>query len=344
VTLGISVVIVFYRGLEDLRRCLLALENQTLRAEQVVVVDNSPAGECSSIKSNDELLVLRPERNLGFAAGNNRAVKKAKAELVLTLNADAFPTPNCLEELSKAAAAHPECAAFGCVQFQAEDERFLDGFGDVYHFSGLMWRRGYGRLASLYKIADRPISSPCGAAALYRKKVFEELGGFDEDFFCYCEDVDLGLRVWSQGWTCRLVANAIVAHKGSGSTGSHSDFSVYHGHRNLVWVFVKNMPGIWFYLCFPWLILVYAYIYRSVSKRGQGEIMRKAAQDALRGLNRCWRKRRQIGVNRQIATLTAPKFLDFSMPPEVWRPVLMRRLMRVTTSIKKKLTTKRLPR
>ena len=338
---GVTVIIVFYHGLDDLKRCLVALQDQTLQPEKIIIVDNSPAGQCSEIAEDARLLLLRPEKNLGFAAGNNWAIREAKTELVLTLNADAFPKENCLAELVKAASKHSECAAFGCVQLQAEDERFLDGIGDFYHISGLMWRRGYGRLASKFEIVDGPICSPCGASALYRKSVFDKLGGFDEDFFCFCEDVDLGLRIWSEGYTCRLVAGAVVAHKGSGSTGKQSDFSVYHGHRNLVWVFMKNMPGIAFYLLLPLHILAIIQLHRGVSRQGQGEIMRKSSQDALRGVRRAWQKRRELASRRRISCFALRRFMDFSMPPEPWRAPLWRQLLKLRVLINRKIARMR---
>jgi len=341
---GITVIIVFYHGLDDLKRCLVALEDQTLQAEKIIIVDNSPAGQCREIADNARLLLLRPEKNLGFAAGNNWAIRKAKTDLVLTLNADAFPKSNCLAELAKAASRHSECAAFGCVTLQAEDERLLDGIGDVYHCSGLMWRRGYARLASKFEIVDGPICSPCGAAALYRKSVFDALGGFDEDFFCYCEDVDLGLRIWSDGWTCRLVAGAVVSHKGSGSTGKQSDFAVYHGHRNLVWVFIKNMPGFLFYFFLPLHLLANIQLRRAVSRQGQGEIMRKSNQDALRGVPRFWRKRRELASKRRIRCFAFRRFMDFSMPPEPLRAPLWRQLLKLKVLINKKITRVRASR
>ncbi len=97
---------------------------------------------------------------------------------------------------------------------------------------------------------EREVFSACAAAALYRRDVFEALGGLDEDFFCYMEDVDLGFRLRLAGWGCTYVPTAVVHHVGSATSGRRSHFTTYHGHRNLVWVFFKNMPGalLWLYL------------------------------------------------------------------------------------------------
>ena len=333
---SIDVVIVFYDKLNDLRECLANLATQTVLPRRIIIVDNSPEGQCSII-DGDNIEVLQPKQNIGFAAGNNMAIRLSQADYIATLNPDAFPRTNWLEELYKAALVHPEAAAFGSVQIQEEDERFLDGIGDYYHVSGLMWRKGYGRPLSSYQLRDGLITSPCGAAALYRKDVFESVGGFDEDFFCYCEDVDLGLRIWSEGYTCRLVAGAVVAHKGSGSTGKQSDFSVYHGHRNAIWVFVKNMPGIWFYVFLPFHLLINMHIRSVISKHGQRPVIVKAQSDALNGLSRAWSKRQECAKRRNISVWAALLFLDLSMPPEPWKPSLMRSMLKLRIRIGRKL-------
>jgi GT2 family glycosyltransferase len=103
----------------------------------------------------------------------------------------------------------------------------------------------HGTPASALKGSECEIFSPCAAAALYRRSALLEVGGFDEDFFCYVEDVDLGFRLRLAGYRCLYVPLSVAHHIGSGTTGGkNSDFSVYHGHRNLVWAFVKNMPGV----------------------------------------------------------------------------------------------------
>jgi GT2 family glycosyltransferase len=93
---------------------------------------------------------------------------------------------------------------------------------------------------------------------LYRRSALIELGGFDEDYFCYVEDVDLGFRLRLAGHQCLYIPSSIVHHVGSGSTGGkNSDFAVYHGHRNLVWTYVKDMPGFLFWLfLIPSLFLI----------------------------------------------------------------------------------------
>ena len=126
----------------------------------------------------------------------------------------------------------------------------LDGTGDVYHVSGRAWRRDWGRPAKDAG-STLPILGACAAAALFSREAMLLAGGFDEDFFCFYEDVDLSFRLRLLGYAGRYVPAAVARHVGSASTGSHSDFCVYHAHRNLVWTYVINMPCALFWLYLP---------------------------------------------------------------------------------------------
>jgi len=140
-------------------------------------------------------------------------------------------------------------------------------------------------------LVAREIFSPCAAAALYRRQALADAGGFDEDFFCYQEDIDLGFRLRLAGHRAMYV--------GSVSTGGQqSDFAVYHGFRNLAWVFVKNMPGALFWPLLPLHIALNLASILLFSIRGQRRVILKAKRDAFLGIPRMWRKRRDIQANR----------------------------------------------
>ncbi len=321
---GATVAIVFYDGESDLRVCLGCLSRQTLKPRKILLVDNSNAG-LDPANFGEDVEILRSGENLGFAGGNNLALRGTKTEFFATLNADAFPEPEWLESLVEAARGHPEAAAFGSLQIQHENPTLADGIGDQYHFSGLAWRRGYlCELASL-DLAPRRIFSPCGAAAFFRTAELQAIGGFDEDFFCYCEDLDVGFRLWLAGQACRFAPKAVVRHRGAGSSGDcHSDFAVYHGHRNLVWVYLKNMPGFLFWIFLPLHLLMNLQMTHAVTLRGQGEVMRRAKRDALQGIARVWDKRLAIQTRRKTSLGAIWSVLDKSLPPEPWRRTFQR--------------------
>jgi len=320
----VTVAIVFYDGAEDLVECVRCLERQTLRPQRILVVDNSVAG-LTPTDVAEGIDILRSGANLGFAGGNNLALHETKTEFFATLNADAFPEPEWLEEMVGAARRHPEAAAFGGLQRVDEQPQLADGIGDHYHFSGLAWRGGYLCEVADLDLTPRRIFSPCGAAAFFRTADLKAIGGFDEDFFCYCEDLDAGFRLWLAGRECRFVPEAVVRHRGAGSTGdSHSDFAVYHGHRNLVWVYFKNMPGIFLWLFLPVHLLLNLQMVHAVSLRGQGGVIRQAKQDALSSIPRIWDKRLAIQSRRKASLLQIWRVLDKSLPPEPWRRTFQR--------------------
>ena len=301
---GVAVIIVNFNSGALLGECLRHLHSQTRRPEQVIVVDNASSdGSADRLESEyPEVECIRADRNLGFAAANNLAVRRAgEVKWLALLNPDAFPQPDWLERLLAAADNHPECASFGARLVDANDSGRLDGTGDVYHVSGLAWRRDHGRLTATGASVGGDIFAPCAAAALYRRSAFLEADGFDEDFFCYFEDIDLGFRLRLLGYRSRYVPDAVVRHVGSAVTGRRSPFSLYHGHRNLVWTYVKNMPGplFWFYLPQHLLLNLGAVLWYAL--RGQAGPLLRAKRDALGGLSRCWRQRYVIQSRRRVS-------------------------------------------
>ena len=250
---SVTIVIVNWNSGALLKRCLSKLQEQTRKPEKIIIVDNaSTDGSVEEITLDANVSLFKCDTNLGFAGGNNYAFNHIDTEFIALLNPDAFPEHDWLELLLAAANSYPEAAAFGSCQLIGENAELLDGYGDAYHFSGLVWRKGYGQKRGRSTTSSCTIFSPCAAAALYRREALLEVGGFDDDYFCYVEDVDLGFRLRLAGYQSIYVADAVVHHLGSATTGGqHSDFSIYHGHRNLVWTFVKNMPGILFWFLFP---------------------------------------------------------------------------------------------
>jgi GT2 family glycosyltransferase len=298
----IAVLVVNYNAGPHLARTLAAVAAQRRPADRVIVVDNaSTDGSERACAGHPAVTLLRAAGNEGFARANNRGVAAAAdCEWIAFLNPDAFPEPGWLEALARAAAAHPATAMFASQQRMAADPSRLDGAGDVYHVSGLAWRDGYGEPAAAVDEREHEVFSPCGAAAFVRRDVFVAAGGFDERFFAYMEDVDLGFRLRLAGHRCLYVPSARVLHVGSGSSAAHSRFAVYHGHRNVVWTFVKNMPGAWLALYLPQhLLLTLATLVR-FALRGQAGTVLRAKWDALAGLAPVLAERRRVQAARRV--------------------------------------------
>ena len=240
-------------------------------------------------------------KNLGFAAGNNLGLKHAAGcEWIALLNPDAFAAPEWLDELVKAARLYPDIRFFGCRMRLADAPQLLDGTGDVHHVSGVSWRRDHGVAVERGVTEPGEIFGPCAAAAMYSRAALEEVGGFDESYFCYHEDVDLAFRLRLRGHRCRYLPEAIVDHVGSGIAGRRSDFATYHGQRNLVWTYVKNMPGALFWLYLPWHLLANLAGIAVCAARGQLTVALRAKLDALRGLPRALTQRRDLQAARRV--------------------------------------------
>lgn len=300
----VAVLIVNFNSGSLLGECLRHVRAQTRRPEQVIVVDNASNDGSSNRAECDYpgVTVVRLEHNLGFAAANNLAARRAgEVDWLALLNPDAFPEPDWLERWLAAADVHPDYACFGARLVDAGDARRLDGTGDVYHVSGLAWRRDHGRRIVDGERDAGEIFAPCAAAALYRRTAFFEADGFDEAYFCYFEDIDLGFRLRLLGYRCGYVADAVVRHVGSAVTGRRSPFSLYYGHRNLVWTWCKNMPGslFWRYLLLHLLLNLGSVLWYTL--RGRGGVLLRAKWDAVQGLPRCWRQRRAIQSQRRVS-------------------------------------------
>jgi GT2 family glycosyltransferase len=229
---------------------------------------------------------------------------------VALLNPDALAEPRWLERLVAAASASP-AAAFASRQMMRGSPGILDGAGDAYHSSGLAWRRRYGAALGAGDLEPREVFSPCAAAALYRAVAWREVGGMDESYFCYFEDVDLGFRMRLAGHSCVYVPDAVVEHVGSATTGGrHSEFAIYHGHRNLVWTFVKDMPGAAFWLLLPLHLALNLVSIAWFALRGRGPALLRAKRDAIAGLPRAWRARRAVQATRRVPIRAIWRILD----------------------------------
>lgn len=314
---SVTVLIVNWNSGELLAECLKHLMVQTVVPVRVIVLDNaSYDSSIETVTSFENISLDRSDTNLGFAAGNNRILAECDSEFVALLNPDAFPEPDWLENLLKAASDNPQVAAFGSRQLDQSNPEYLDGIGDNYHMSGLVWRQRYGAKQQPADLEKREIFSPCAAAALYRRQAVMDIGGFDEDYFCYIEDIDLGFRLRLAGHKAIYVPGAVVHHVGSASTGGqHSDFSVYHGHRNLVWTYIKDIPSILFWLFLPIHIAGNLYIVFRYILLGKGKIILKAKWDAIKGIPKAWRKRKVIQANRVASINDIWRVLDKSILP-----------------------------
>jgi GT2 family glycosyltransferase len=212
-----AVVVPNWNGAAWLPACLDAIEAQTLAPARTVVVDNGSTDGSLELLAGRGVEVVELGRNTGFAHAANRGLEAAGAELVALVNNDVVLEPDWLERMAAALAAHPEAAAAACKMVDLRDPSSVWDAGDFLRRDGAAVQRG--RVEPDDGRFDSPgdAFSACAGAALYRRTAVLAVGGFDERYFAYLEDVDLGLRLRLAGWTCRYEP-AVARHAGGGSS------------------------------------------------------------------------------------------------------------------------------
>jgi GT2 family glycosyltransferase len=209
----------------------------------VIVVDNG------STDGSEELATIKLPTNTGFAVACNRGVASTGADYVALINNDVVLAPDWIEQMALALQAHPEAAAVACKMVDYDDPALIYDTGDVLRRDGAADQRG--RFLRDDGRWDEPgeVWAACAGAALYRREAFDKVGGFDETFFAYLEDVDLGLKLRLAGHTCRYEPRAVARHAGGGSASRLGKGAVPAlVERNTLLIVAKAFPPRWLHL------------------------------------------------------------------------------------------------
>jgi GT2 family glycosyltransferase len=241
----VSVVIVNWNGKHHLDECLGSLRTQTFEDFEIILVDNgSLDGSGEYVREHfREVRLVALQKNFGFAGGNNAGIRVASGKYLALLNNDTKVDPAWLTNLLRAAEATPSPVGMWASKILTYDNpRIIDNVGLLMYPDGL--GRGKGRLELDTGQYDQPGEAffPSGCAGLYRREMLDEIGLFDEAFFAYADDVDIGLRARLAGWHCIYVPSAKVYHKYSASSSAHSPFKAFLVERNRIWVLLKYYP------------------------------------------------------------------------------------------------------
>ena len=262
--------------------------------------------------------VIENARNVGFGAAINQAVRETDSEFVATLNDDAVAEPQWLEALVEGVSGEAR-AGMGASCVLLSGAGTLDSAGMLLCGDGSSKQRGRGKPAGTGSEIEE-VLLPSGSAALYRRAMLEETGLFDEDFFLYCEDTDLGLRGQWAGWSCVYVPGARVEHRYSHSAGRASAMKAYYVERNRLFVAVKNFPAAMLAARAPVSLARYFWHAAALGSgrgaagefRGQGGsplqlmwFVARAHMALIAYLPRLWSERRRI---RRTARITAAEF------------------------------------
>ena len=296
-----SIVIVTWNGRAFLDACLTGVAGQQgVEAETILVDNGSTDGTADFVEEQFPWVrIVALPANAGFTGRNNAGARAARGRYLAFLNNDTVPDAGWLRALRDGIEERDGFALAASRIVYMHDPRVVDSAGDGMLRWGGAFKRHHGGSAEAVG-ESREVFGVCGAACLISKAVFDELDGFDEDFFASHEDVDLSYRARLLGYRCRYVADAIVRHHGSGTLGRVSPFAVFQGQRNLEWVYVKNTPASLMVRTLPGHLVYNAAAAVHFARVGRGLAFVRAKIAAMAGLPRMLRKRAAIQRRRRV--------------------------------------------
>ncbi len=282
----VSVIIVNYNGRMYLDKCISSLMVQTYPAIEIIFVDNgSSDGSIEHMNKNfPSVKIIATKENLGFAKGNNIGIKVANGELIATLNNDTKVTPEWVEELAKALKSDDNAGMCASKMLFMDAPEMINSTGICISRSGACWDRGMFKYDTGQYDSFVDVFGACAGAAMYRKSMLEDIGLFDEDFCAYMEDVDLAFRGRLAGWKCLYVPKAVVYHAHGGTAGYGSDYTIYHGNRNIIWNVIKNYPAKLLITSLPWIIGRNLAVIPYYILKGHACAILRSKVDAIKGI------------------------------------------------------------
>lgn len=315
----VSAIVVNLNGGAYLRECLESLLAQTYPHLEIILVDNGStdgSGETAREAYGERVRFIQNAENQGFARGNNQAFAVARGAWMFLINNDAVATPDAIAELMTFVASRPEAGMLACRVVRYEEPHFFDSVGLLLYPDGVCRSRGWEEKDIGQYDRSEEVLAPHGCAAAYRKAMIDEIGPFDEAYFAYLEDLDLGMRGQLAGWRCWYVASATVRHHKSSTFGNYSKFKAYHVERNRIWNAVKLLPR--FILLVSPLFTLNRYLlqaYAAATHQGLSSdfvkeysypqltvLLVRAYAAALLRLPQMLAKRREISRRRRIST------------------------------------------
>jgi len=282
----LTVIIPNYNGKHFLKDCFdsLNLQNHIFK---VIVVDNgSDDGSANFIKENyPEFSVLENKENLGFAKAVNQGINASETEYIFLLNNDVKLKENCISNLIDCIKEDEDIFAVASKMIQYGRDK-IDDAGDEYTLLGWTKKVGENKPSNQYN-NRKEVFSACAGAALYRQKILDKIGYFDENFFAYMEDVDISYRARIHGFKCIYCPQAVVYHHASGTSGSrYNQFKTRLAARNNVYVPYKNMPWPQFALNFIFLLTGYFIKYLFFLRKNQGKYYLEGLREGFNTLNK----------------------------------------------------------
>jgi len=258
----------------------------------IIVDDGSEDGSIEFLKkrienntiSNINYYLISNKDNLGFSKSVNRGINLANthdSKYICLLNNDVEVEADFISNLLKPMEEDTNVFSVASKILQYDKRNLIDDVGDEYTLLGWTKKSGEGQSSDKYS-KQREIFSSCAGAALYRKSILNEIGYFDEKFFAYMEDVDIGYRALINGYKNVYSPKAIVYHVGSGSSGSkYNEFKIPLAARNNIWIIYKNMPWPQILLNIGFLFTGFLIKYLFFLRKGHGNLYLEGLKEGL---------------------------------------------------------------
>ena len=252
-----SIIIPNYNGIEFLKTCLDSIYSQSFKDFELIIVDDASTDQSVEFvkKNYPNAKIIRLEQNSGFSKVVNRGIKEAKGEHLFILNNDTKLDKDCLLEIKNAIDKNREFDIFACKILSMDDPAKIDSAGDGYSLIGNPYKIGYKQKDGPKYQSPKEVFGACAAAAVYKRTIFQDIGGFDEDFVYYNEDSDLNFRARLKGYRCLYVPGAIVYHKLMATGKKNLGRVIYYINRNKINLIIKNLPTKIAVKYFPFLIV-----------------------------------------------------------------------------------------
>lgn len=315
---SVTVIVVNWNNRDLLRECLFSLRRQTYTNFHIIVVDNGSRDGSLQMLDGEFggfAYLIKNTRNFGFCRAVNQGIRASKSDYVALLNNDAEAHPAWLEEMVRAVERTNDIGMCAAKILKYDQPEIIDKVGHLMYPDGQNRGRGTGQVDRGQFDADEEAFFPDGCAALYRRAVFETAGMFDEDFFAYGDDAEMGMRARLAGWRTVYAPRAVVYHHHSQTLGAYSPEKIFFVERNRLWLAIKLFPA-----SLLWLNPYYAALrfllggVAALSRRGPtGSFSREysglrlawtifcADLAALSRLPQMWKKRREVKQQQKIS-------------------------------------------
>lgn len=313
----VSVVIPNWNGATLLERCLESLRRQRLDGFETILVDNGSVDDSVALarRRYPEVRVLELGVNGGFARAANAGADAARAPLLAFLNNDVECAPDWLEQLVDCCRRRPRAAAVTPKILRLHDPSAIDSAGDGMSWSLKAFRRGAGERDGGYEVEEQVFAAP-GTACLWRGDAFHALGGFDEGFFAYYEDVDLSFRARLAGWEIWYAPLAVAHHAGGASSAAAAHvFDSYHSVRNRWAMIVKDAPAAWLVRRAHVILLGEALSLARAAAAGRLRLQLRAYGQVLASARSWGSERKRVQAQSAVDALSLMALVEGSFPP-----------------------------